>query len=83
MHAKVEEHRWLGDENESLFMCIDTPGLNDSEGDDEHHINEIIASMKKLDYVNSIVLVLNGYLCVFHRARCLRWSIDRPIIRPF
>ena len=58
--CKVEEHKWLGDEKESPFMCIDTPGLNDSEGDDEHHINEIIASMKKLDYVNCIVLVLNG-----------------------
>eukprot|EP00961_Rhodomonas_salina_P118389 1593638-Rhodomonas_salina.1 len=56
----VEKHRWLGNEKEGFFLCIDTPGLNDSEGDDEKHIMGIIETMKKLEYVSCIVLVLNG-----------------------
>jgi hypothetical protein len=54
------DHYWLGEASEGLFKCIDTPGLNDSEGSDEHHINDIIVTMKGLEYVNAIVLVLNG-----------------------
>ena len=56
----VAEYHWLGEESEGVFVCIDTPGLNDSEGGDEHHINDIIGTMKGLEYVNAIVLVLNG-----------------------
>ena len=54
------EHFWFGSEAEGAFRCVDTPGLNDSEGADEQHLSSIIGAMKQLDYVNAIVLVLNG-----------------------
>ena len=54
------DYYWFGNEAEGAFKCIDTPGLNDSEGADEDHMNNIISTMKRLEYVNAIVLVLNG-----------------------
>mmetsp|Transcript_15281 Transcript_15281/g.23011 ORF Transcript_15281/g.23011 Transcript_15281/m.23011 type:complete len:1048 (-) Transcript_15281:291-3434(-) len=52
--------RWFGDDDEEEFFCVDTPGLDDELGRDEKHINDIIETMQKLEYVNSIVLVVNG-----------------------
>jgi len=66
--CKSEEHWWFGDEEEGKFLCVDTPGLNDSEGRDEEHISGIIEKMKKLDYVSCIVLVLNGTEPRFHKS---------------
>ena len=56
----AEELHWLGDTELPRFRCIDTPGLNDSEGQDEHHISDIIAKMKEMEYVSAIVLVINA-----------------------
>ena len=43
------EHNWLGDKTMPRFKCIDTPGLNDSEGQDEHHIADIISKMTEME----------------------------------
>ncbi|MDA8539181.1 50S ribosome-binding GTPase [bacterium] len=58
--SSVEELHWLGDPELPTFKCIDTPGLNDSEGKDEEHIADIITKMKEMEYVSAIVMVLNG-----------------------
>eukprot|EP01052_Picozoa_sp_SAG31_P007918 SAG31_NODE_388_length_16371_cov_5.228982_5_plen_251_part_00 len=58
--CSVQDFHWFGDDEQDKVKLIDTPGLNDSEGGDEHHIKQIIDTMKKLDYVSAIVLVLNG-----------------------
>ena len=54
----ASEYRWLGEPRQSLFRCIDTPGLDDSEGDDSLHINKIITAMRNQEYVTAIVLVV-------------------------
>jgi len=41
---------------------IDTPGFGDSRGieEDERHVKKIIATLKEVDYVNCVCLVVNG-----------------------
>ena len=51
-------------QGECVFKCIDTPGLNDSEGDDEHHINKIIER-----YI-IICIRIYPYVCV-----CIRMHV--------
>lgn len=58
--CKVEIFKWFGEEDEEEFMIIDTPGLDDELGRDDVFINDIIDCMRRLEYVNSIVLVVNG-----------------------
>ena len=58
--CEVGQFYWFGDDQQERFMLIDTPGLNDSEGGDERHIKTIVDTMKKLDYVSAIILVVNG-----------------------
>ena len=41
-------------------ILIDTPGLNDSEGRDAHHIADMAKKLKEHKKVNLFVLVLNG-----------------------
>jgi hypothetical protein len=56
----MSEHQWLNTESaEDRCIIIDTPGLNDSEGKDEQHIVTIIETMRQVEYVTAIVLVVN------------------------
>ena len=52
------KYRWFGDEAEQEFLCIDTPGLDDSEGRDEAHIHGIIEAMRNEEYISAIILVI-------------------------
>eukprot|EP01051_Picozoa_sp_SAG22_P001518 SAG22_NODE_61_length_23387_cov_34.380582_6_plen_260_part_00 len=74
----VAEYHWFGDEQQAKFMLIDTPGLNDSEGGDELHIKKIVDTMKRLDYVSAIVLVLNGTDPRFSQSLQVRAAVGRP-----
>lgn len=58
--CNVGTFRWFGEPDEEEFIIIDTPGLDDELGRDETFINQIIDCMRQLEYVNSIVLVVNG-----------------------
>lgn len=58
--CKAEIFKWFGEDDEEEFMIIDTPGLDDEKGRDDLFINDIIDCMRRLEYVNSIVLVVNG-----------------------
>ena len=44
--SKVQELHWLGVPEKPTFKCIDTPGLNDSDGRDEEHIRNIVAKVR-------------------------------------
>jgi GTPase SAR1 family protein len=52
--------RWFGEAEEEEFIIIDTPGLDDELGRDDDFINKIIDCMREVEYVNSIVLVVNA-----------------------
>jgi predicted GTPase len=58
--CNVGTFRWFGETTEEEFIIIDTPGLDDELGRDDVFINQIIDCMRELEYVNSIVLVVNG-----------------------
>jgi hypothetical protein len=58
--VKMGKFHWFGDKNEEEFLCIDTPGLDDELGRDDEYTNNIIQEMQKLEYINSIILVING-----------------------
>jgi predicted GTPase len=58
--VKMERYHWFGEDREEEFLCIDTPGLDDELGRDNEYINNIIQEMQKLEYVNAIILVVNG-----------------------
>lgn len=59
---------WLGDTGNGKFVCIDTPGLNDSEGRDDMLINDIVGSMKEVEYVTAVVIVVNSSEARFNKA---------------
>jgi len=42
------------------ITVIDTPGFNDSDGDDRDHINKLCAYLKGCGGINAFVLVRNG-----------------------
>jgi predicted GTPase len=58
--CRVDRYPWFGENNEEHFVCVDTPGLDDEFGRDNEHVNQIIEEMKQLEYVNGIVMVVNG-----------------------
>ncbi len=41
-------------------MIIDTPGIGDSRNRDTKHIAEMVASLKKVGYVNAFLIVINS-----------------------
>ena len=50
---------------------IDTPGFGDSRGmdEDKNHTQKIIASLKEVEHVNCVCLVINGrlsHITVYH-----------------
>ena len=59
---------WLGDTGNGEFVCIDTPGLNDSEGRDDMLINDIVGAMKDVEYVTAVVIVVNSSEARFNKA---------------
>ncbi|GMH48324.1 hypothetical protein TrVE_jg9366 [Triparma verrucosa] len=59
---------WLGDTGNGKFVCIDTPGLNDSEGRDDMLINDIVGAMKDVEYVTAVVIVINSSEARFNKA---------------
>jgi len=54
------QFNWFGNPADETFVCIDTPGLDDELGRDDEHINNIIEFLRSLEYINAIVLVMNG-----------------------
>jgi predicted GTPase len=56
----VHTVRWFGHEHEELFTLIDTPGLGDCEGRDEHHIQNMIEKLKEVKSDSAYLIVLNA-----------------------
>jgi len=50
--------KWFS--NGAPCTVIDTPGMDDSDGRDTEHIENIIEYLKKENFINSFVLVRNG-----------------------
>jgi len=56
--SEVERGFWNGEGKE--FEIIDTPGLNDSEGRDTEHIQNIVETLKEGGFINTFLIVRNG-----------------------
>jgi len=52
---------WLGEPDGHEFEIIDTPGLNDSEGRDTEHIQNIVENLRDNKFVNMFLIVRNGH----------------------
>lgn len=67
LSTSIKEVNWFDCEdsstknNKDKFVLIDTPGMNDSENRDTHHISNMVDLLKeKVEYLNAFVLVLNS-----------------------
>merc|ERR550532_2228670 len=53
---------------EQTFTIVDTPGMNDSNNNDQENIGNIVEFLHNREYVNSFLLVRNGKNCRMHHS---------------
>jgi predicted GTPase len=57
---KTEKKRCRFQGSGDEIMLCDTQGLSESEGADLNHIKQMVEELKTLDYLNMVVIVING-----------------------
>ena len=57
---KTEKKRCRYQGNGEELMLCDTQGLSDTQGLDNNHIKQMVEELKTLDYLNMVVIVING-----------------------